>query len=108
VFSGAFTAYAASAFPPMVLQVEHGATVDVTRRFPALIRADAKARLRYLRKARNGDDVRGILAAYVADQYLLGRGATGTAEVDHQRRLKRISSAFKGQLLKQLHAWHYR
>jgi hypothetical protein len=108
VFSGAFTAYAASAFPPMVLQVERGATVDVTRRFPALIRADAKARLRDLRKARKGDEVRGILAAYVADQYLLGRGAKGTAEVDHQRRLKRVSAAFKRQLLKQLHAWHYR
>ena len=77
-FSAVFTAFAGSGFPPSVLQVDRGATVDVTRRFPKLIRADAAARLKDLRKAKRGDDVRGILAAYVADEYLLNKGSTGT------------------------------
>jgi hypothetical protein len=107
-FAAVFTAFAASAFPPRVLQVRKGATVDVTRRFPKLVRADAKLRLRDLRKARRGADVRGVLAAYVADQYLLGRGSVGTAEVDRQRRTGRVSKDFKKYLLARLKAWHYR
>jgi hypothetical protein len=108
VFAAAFTAFAASAFPPLVLRLDHGRAVDVTRRFPSIVTQDAKARLRDLRRARRGDDVRGILAAYVADQYLLDHGATGTAEVDRQRRLGRVSKGFKKLLLRRLHAWGYR
>jgi hypothetical protein len=107
-FSAAFTAFAASAFPPQILQVAQGATVDVTRRFPAIVRADAKLRLRDLRKAKRGDDVRGVLAAYVADQYLLGKGKVGTAELDRQARKRRITKDFKPYLLKRLRAWKYR
>jgi hypothetical protein len=107
-FSSVFTAFAASAFPPQVLQVEKGGTVDVTRRFPKLVAADARLRLRDLRKARRGAEVRGVLAAYVADQYLLGRASVGTAEVDRQRRKGRVSKGFKKFLLARLKAWHYR
>jgi hypothetical protein len=107
-FAGMFTAFAASAFPPQVLQFTMGVRADVTRRFPALVRADAKDRLRWLRRAGKRDDVRGVLAAYVADQYLLGRGSVGTAEVDHQRRKGRVSKGFKKLLPKQLKAWGYR
>ena len=107
-FSAAFTAFAASAFPPQVLQVDKGQTVDVTRKFPKLVRADAKVRLRDLRKAKRGDEVRGLLAAYVADQYLLGTGKVGTAEVDRQRRKGRVTKGFKTLLLKRLKAWGYR
>jgi len=108
IFSGAFTAFAGSAFPPRVLQVFHGTTLDATRAFPKLVRADAAARLKDLRKARRGDDIRGVLAAYVADEYLLARGSVGTREVDHQHRLGRVSKAFKPYLLKRLKAWGYR
>jgi hypothetical protein len=107
-FSAAFTAYAASAFPPQTLQVVAGEFVDVTRKFPSVIRADAKLRLRDLRKAKRGDDIRGVLAAYVADQYLLGKGSAGTRELDRQRRAGRISKGFKSYLLKRLKAWKYR
>ena len=103
-----FTAFAGSGFPPSVLQVDHGATVDVTRRFPKRIRADAAARLKDLRKAKRGDDVRGILAAYVADEYLLNKGSTGTREVDRLRRKGFVTKAFKPYLLKKLKAWKYR
>jgi hypothetical protein len=81
-FSAVFTAFAASGFPPSVFHVDKGAFVDVTATFPMLIRADAARRLKALRKAKRTDDVRGVLAAYVADQYLLGRGSVGTREVD--------------------------
>jgi hypothetical protein len=107
-FSTVFTAFAASAFPPSVLQVQHGTTVDVTRRFPKLVRADAAARLKELRKARRGDDIRGVLAAYVADQYLLGKGSTGLKEVDRVRRKGLVTKAFKPYLLKRLKGWKYR
>jgi hypothetical protein len=108
VFSAAFTAFAASAFPPLVYQADHGKLVDVTRKFPKLVRADAAGLLKDLRKARRGDDVRGILAAYVADQYLLGKGSVGTREIDRQRAKRRVSKGFKSYLLKKLKAWHYR
>jgi hypothetical protein len=107
-FSAAFTAFAGSGFPPQILQVRHGTTVDVTRKFPKLVQADAKTRLKDLRRARPGDDIRGILGAYVADRYLLGQGRTGTAEIDRQRRAGRVSPGFKQLLLRRLHAWKYR
>jgi hypothetical protein len=107
-FAEAFTAFAASSFPPQVLQVVAGKPVDVTRRFPRLVRADAAVQLKQLRRFRRGDDVRGFLAAYVADQYLLGKGSTGLREVDRQRRQGRVGKGFKALLLKRLKAWRYR
>jgi hypothetical protein len=108
VFSGAFTAFAASAFPPLVFRVDHGRFVDVTKRFPSLVRKDAAARLKDLRKARKGGDVRGVLAAYVADQYLLGKASVASRELARQRKARRITASFKPYLLKKLHAWGYR
>lgn len=108
VFSGAFTAFAASEFPPLVFHADHGQFTDVTKRFPALVRADAAARRKDLRKARKGDDVRGILAAYVADEYLLSRSSVALRELDHQRRARRVSASFRPYLLKKLRAWGYR
>ncbi|WCB95726.1 hypothetical protein DSM104299_04475 [Baekduia alba] len=108
VFSYAFTAFADSAFPVQVLQVDHGKVVDATGKFPKLVRADAGKLLKALRKARRGDDIRGVLAAYVADQYTLGRVATAHAEIAHQLRAGRVSKSFGPLLLKRLKAWHYR
>jgi hypothetical protein len=107
-FSAAFTPFAGSAFPPWVLRVDHGKTVDVTRKYPKLIRTDAAARLKELRKAKRGDDIRGLLAAYAADEYLLGKGKTATAEVDRQRKKGLVTKAFKPYLLKKLKSWGYR
>ncbi len=90
-FAYAFTAYAGSARPVKVLRYGHGADglpllKDVTRRFPKLIRADARRLLRTIRKARRGDDMRGLVAAYVAEQYLLRRGRVGLRELDRAQR----------------------
>jgi hypothetical protein len=107
-FAAAFTAFAASFFPIQVLQVTHGAIFDVTRRFPALVRREIVTLRKELRAARRTQDIRGVLAAYVADQYLLGHGSKGLAELTHQRRAKRISASFRGFLLRRLHSWGYR
>jgi hypothetical protein len=107
-FSGAFTAFAGSAFPPQVLHVDRGTFQDVTRSFPKLIRADATTQRKQLRKAKRDDDVRGVLAGYVADEYLLGQASTGLRELDRQRARGAISKAFRPYLLKKLKAWGYR
>jgi hypothetical protein len=77
-FAYAFTAYAASAFPIQIWEYDGGRLVDVTRRYSTLIRRDAARLWRdslRQRKDRSFDDVRGILAAWAADEYLLGRSA---------------------------------
>ena len=61
-----------------------GKLVDVTRSFPALIQKSAATNLGYYLKGR-GDpntDVRSYVAAYVADQYLLGDPAEGKRVLD--------------------------
>lgn len=107
-FSMAFTYYAASAFPVQVLQVDHGATVDVTRRFPAVVAKDAKARLADLRRARKRDDIRGLLAAYLADLYSLRQGAKASQELNRQVAGHRVSKGYKKLVLRRLRAWGYR
>jgi hypothetical protein len=78
VFAGAFTSYAASFFPPLVLDYDaaaKGGFRDVTRGFPSLVRKNLRQALHSLRQARRRHyETLGIVAAYVADLYLLGRG----------------------------------
>jgi hypothetical protein len=107
-FSAAFTAYAASGFPVQIFHVEDGDVVDVTRRFPKVVAKDAKRNLRDVRGARKGDDVRGVLAAYVADLYTLKQGAKAVRELDRQVARGRVTKAYKKRLLKRLRAWGYR
>ena len=77
-FDEAFTAHAASTEPLMILDWRGGKLVDVTRSYPFLSRQDASFQLRLYRheRRRRDFDVRGILASYAADEYLLGKSAT--------------------------------
>jgi hypothetical protein len=78
-FAAAFTAYAASGSPPRVLQFKAGKFVNVTRKFRSLIKQNLKQQLELYKQYRGDDDlgdVRGWLAAYAADKYLLGQGDT--------------------------------
>jgi subtilisin-like proprotein convertase family protein len=78
-FNYAFAAYAASVPPVRIWRYDRGRLLDVTRRFPGVVRADA-ARLwgLYLRTRRSSyREVRGILAAYLADAYVLGEQVEG-------------------------------
>lgn len=77
-FDSAFTARAVSLQPPRVFRFQGGRLVDVTRRFRALVAADARSAGRLLRRLqRDRIDPRGALAAYVADKHLLGQGRAG-------------------------------
>jgi hypothetical protein len=75
-FAGAFTSFAASFFPPYVVDYDpavKGSLRDVTDHFVALIRKNQQQALRALKRARRQHyETLGAVAAYVADFYLLG------------------------------------
>jgi hypothetical protein len=78
-FAGAFTAYAASGAPPRIFEFTGGRLKDVTRDFRSRIKSNLRTYLRLYKNWRDDDEapeVRGFLAAYVADKYLLGQGDT--------------------------------
>ena len=74
-FAAAFAAYAASWLPVQVYRWRNGKLVDVTRRFPKLVRRDARRAYRAYVRERDGKDanVRGVLAGWAADKYNLGQ-----------------------------------
>jgi hypothetical protein len=83
-FDYAFTAYAFSLDPIRIWHYAHGVFTDVTRTFPLQVAADAGSLMRLYRKTLRGPaprDVRGILAAYTADECLLNRCNLGFAVV---------------------------
>ena len=87
-FAYVFTSFAGSAFPIRIWQFDAGRLLDVTRRFPGLVQSDANELWdSYVRSRSGRSDVRGVLAAWQADQYLLGREDAGWLELD--RALKR-------------------
>ncbi len=73
-FAYAFTDYADSAMPVQVWSYADGRANDITRQFPSLVRQDAARQWQaYLsRRSRRLGSVRGILAAYLADESMLG------------------------------------
>lgn len=115
-----FSAYVYSSAPIRIWSYRAGKLVDVTRRFPALIQKSAATNLGYYLKSR-GDpntDVRSYVAAYVADQYLLGDPAEGKRVLDLA--LKRgdlgrgtrllglpAGTAYAATLMRDLRRWGY-
>jgi hypothetical protein len=77
-FGYVFTAFGFSRFPIQVWRYRNGTFRTITRRYPRRIRSDARRQLREYRGfKRRHEDVRGAIAAYVADEYLLGQGKKG-------------------------------
>jgi hypothetical protein len=116
-FAGAFTAYAASISPIKVARFDRSrraGLVAVTRRFPALVRADLRRiqrRIRSLRRERI--DLRGAIAAEIAEHYLLGRPRTARRTLEaHLRRgdvrPRSQGPAFRRSLLRFLARHGYR
>jgi hypothetical protein len=65
-------------FLPHAWRFDDGKFRDVTKRYPALVRAKSrKLRRKYFRASRRGDDVKPIVAPYVATTYLLGKPRGG-------------------------------
>ena len=80
-FAYAFTSYAASRLPPRIWRYSSGALEEVTRSFPSLLEEDGtscwKAFLQQSPGDPTGDQTRGLAAAYLADECLLGRSSEG-------------------------------
>jgi hypothetical protein len=115
-----FTAYVYSVAPIQIWSYRRGKLVDVTRQFPAEIEKDAATILDTYRhdRGKKDADVRAAVAAYVADQYLLGRPEEGNRLLDLA--LKRgdlgrgksqlgwpAGRAFVALLLNDLRKWGY-
>lgn len=69
-----------SPYPILVWAFREGHFVNVTRDYPTIVSKQAAAlRQQYVKQrgSRYFRDVRGVLAAYIADEYLLGNGAVG-------------------------------
>lgn len=73
-FTERFTGYAGSMSPIQIWSYTRGHFRDVTRRYPRIIRRDA-AQIWRVYAAYRTTDARGILPAWMADEYLLGRRA---------------------------------
>jgi hypothetical protein len=117
-FEDLFTSHVASFPPPAVLifvrQDDVPLLADVTTKYPSLIRRNAsEAKAVFSKAGKNDRASRGVLAAYVADEYRLGRGSTGLKELDRQ--IKRgvlggssSAKAYRSKLLRALHQFGYR
>jgi hypothetical protein len=93
-FAYAFTDFAASGLPLQILQLaESGRFMDVTARYPELVRRDAAHWLAAYRKAHGEDDV-GLIAPWVADECTLGRSGTAFAYLEAQARAGRLNTSF--------------
>jgi hypothetical protein len=81
-FNYAFSCYACAGAPLLVQRYAQGKLVNVTRRFPQLVRADAARWWATYKKAlRVHVSPTGILPTYLADEYLLGRSVAAWARV---------------------------
>ena len=77
-FAYAFASFAASGFPIQIWQYRQGEMLDVTRQFPELIDRDAERYWQIYQdvKTQQGE-VKGVLAAYLANKSLLNQSAEG-------------------------------
>jgi hypothetical protein len=106
-FEQKFGPHIISFLPPAIFHLSGGRLVDVTRAHPNEIRANAKDAKGTFPMVRKGDGG-GPLAAYVADQYLLGRGSSGLKELDRQTKRGLVKKAFRKRLLSMLDRYGYR
>src|SRR5205807_2651225 len=91
-FAYAFAAYSFSGLPIQIWCFAGHRFVDVTRMFPTQIAADAKSHLSlYRRAARRGLGL-GEIAAWAADEDLLGHSALVRRTLSAQLRMGRLRS----------------
>jgi subtilisin-like proprotein convertase family protein len=116
-----FTAYVFSAAPIQIWSYRAGKLLDVTRRYPKQIEKHATSIGRWFltrRKPEKDTDLRSYVAAYVADQYLLGRpdAAIRALEGAHRHGLLYsgrtylgwpAGTAFVAELMRHLKKWGY-
>jgi hypothetical protein len=93
-FAYQFTDFAASGLPIKIMRHVSSRFVDVTRHYPGLIRADASQWLNafYSQKSSNYQDSVGVIAAWTADQYMLGRFVEANAFLGQQAAAGHLNS----------------
>jgi hypothetical protein len=115
-FGYEFTDYADSAMPLQILQLgDDGTFADQTFSHVAAIRADAARWKKAYTKVRRGRSSLGVLAAYIADEHLLGRQRAADAFLQHELRAGRLRTvtpwpggkAYIKLLKKDLRSWGY-
>jgi subtilisin-like proprotein convertase family protein len=82
-FAYAFTSFGGSVFPVQIWHYGGGKLRDVTSSYPSAVRSDARRIWsEYLAERKDpSSDVRGLLAAWLADEYRLGLGEQGWAAI---------------------------
>ena len=89
-FAYEFTSFAGSSFPVQIWRYRSGRFVDVTRRFPRLIRRDARRQWQVALAKKSRGDNAGLLATWAADQCLLRHCASAFRQLEVLRREHRI------------------
>ena len=93
-FAYEFTDYAASGLPLEIERLSNGHVRNVTRQYPTLIEKDAKVFLAAFRAqaSTHYQDSVGVIAAWAADEYLLGRAAAANAFLRQQAAAGHLNS----------------
>ena len=93
-FAYAFTDFAASGLPLQILRFNGHGVTNVTRQYPSLLRADAAGWLAafYAQASSHYRDSVGVIAAWAADQYLLGRARAADLFLGQQARAGHLNS----------------
>ncbi len=87
-----FACFACSSAPILLMSIDTGRFVNVTRRYPAAIAADAAAQMQAVREdLAHHTEVLGVVPAWVADECMLGRQAQAYATVDRMLRAGNFS-----------------
>ena len=114
-FGYAFASFADSAMPVRLLTFSHGRWKDVTRAHPETLRADAARWLKAYKSRRSGIRALGILAAWVADEYRLGKRSAADAFLRSELRAGRLrgdrywprGKTYISTLQRRLRVWGY-
>jgi hypothetical protein len=118
-FAYAFTSFAGSWMPPQVWTFDSSGFRDVTRSYPRLARADARRTMRVYQHSLHdrypGQSASGALAAWVADQRLVGHALHARNFLEREQRAGRLdaledyssSTAYLHDLQRKLHRWGY-
>jgi hypothetical protein len=115
-FAYAFSSYAGSGFPIRIWGYVGGRLADTTKRYRSLVAQDATQMWGYYAEAKKDHvEVRGLLAAWAADECRLGRGARAIRWIrQHPFLFRNDSSIFVGSNAKflrtlpmQLRRWGY-
>jgi hypothetical protein len=95
-FASAFTSFAGSGLPIQIFSFSSGRFHDVTRSYPALIVKDAARWWRVYRS--NLIDGQGVIAAWAADEYMLGKAAAARRTLDSERAKQHLTKSFVREL----------